>query len=136
MEPSNENKNNIAIEVTVEGQTGFAVTPKTDCPHVKDSYVSNLDTAMSSLKQTLLTSGCRDCLNTQENWVCLVCELVFCSRYINGHMNQHFNDSKHDVAFSLSDGSFWCYGCECYIINQKMEYMQAKFSFLKFGSDE
>jgi uncharacterized UBP type Zn finger protein len=135
MESSNKAEENNAIEVTIDGQTGFAIIPKTDCPHIKDSYVANLDSAMISLKQTLLTSPCRACQSTQENWVCLLCEQVFCARYIQGHMNQHFQDSKHNVVFSLSDGSFWCYQCDSYIINQRLEYLQAKFSYLKFGED-
>jgi len=121
-----------ALQIEVDGQKGFAVLPKSDCPHCLDSMVDHLDSSFSSLKELLLTSPCRECGDNTENWLCLTCENLFCSRYVNKHMSVHYEEMKHPVAFSLSDGSFWCYECSSYIINNQLSYMQSKFSNIKF----
>lgn len=124
------------MEVEIDGQRGFAIAPKTDCPHCSDTYVQNLDSALSTLKDLILKSPCKFCGDKTENWFCLICENVFCSRYVSGHMVFHKEESGHCLAFSLSDGSFWCYSCESYIINMQLSYLQAKFSAIKFPDGE
>ena len=54
---------------------------------------------------------CAECKDETENWVCLKCGGVFCSRYVNEHMVKH-NEANpdHCVALSFCDLSFWC--CE------------------------
>jgi len=32
---------------------------------------------------------CEDCENRGENWICLECQKIFCSRYVKGHMAAH-----------------------------------------------
>lgn len=62
-----------------------------------------------------VNSPCVDCNNQGENWICLQCFQVFCSRYVNGHMVQHGEASGHKIALSFADLSVWCYGCDDYI---------------------
>ena len=125
------------IQIEIDGQKGFAVVPKTDCPHCLDSMIEHLDNAITSLNSLLVTSPCRECADNSECWFCLVCENVFCSRYVKAHMSTHYDEMKHAVAFSLADGSFWCYICNSYIINQQMTYLQTRYSAIKFtDSDE
>lgn len=126
---------NEPLQIEIDGQKGFAIAPKTDCPHCSESFMQNLDSALSNLKTLLLTSPCRICANKDENWVCLSCEGVFCSRYVNKHMAVHYEEMKHSIGFSLSDGSFWCFDCESYIINNQLSFLQSKFSFLKFPEE-
>lgn len=61
---------------------------------------------------------CEECqIETDEIWVCLCCEKYLCGRFINKHMVDHSMKEYHLVALSLADLSFWCYVCDCYIIN-------------------
>ena len=76
-----------------------------------------------------------------ENWWCLTCHGVFCSRYVNGHGLEHWNDTKnerrddkmetqaignkteqlvgHSVAVSLADLSVWCHECGAYLVHDQ-----------------
>ena len=92
------------IQIEIDGQKGFAVVPKTDCPHCLDSMIEHLDNAITSLNSLLVTSPCRECADNSECWFCLVCENVFCSRYVKAHMSTHYDEMKHAVAFSFEDG--------------------------------
>jgi uncharacterized UBP type Zn finger protein len=85
------------------------VTPKTDCPHVADLEITDVDYSK------LLTAKCNDCDSNAENWICLKCFTPYCSRYVNGHFLKHYDSEKHNIGISLADLSFWCYDCESYI---------------------
>lgn len=76
-----------------------------------------------------------------ENWLCLTCSRVFCSRYVNGHGLQHWKDTcaaaaagqqqqeeeeedtgtavGHCVALSLADLSVWCHVCGAYLVHDE-----------------
>jgi len=86
---------------------GFYVDVKLDCPHIEPSL--NTDITID------INTPCIQCHNVGENWVCLVCSQVFCSRYVQGHMVSHNESSQHPIALSFSDASVWCYSCESYI---------------------
>ena len=62
--------------------------------------------------------------NAKENWLCLECAIIRCSRYCLGHALQHWEDTQralpectdgHCVAVSLSDLSVWCHICQSYL---------------------
>ena len=55
---------------------------------------------------------CESCGNIGENWVCLICSVVMCSRYVNNHMVDHNVQSDHMLVLSFSDLSVWCYVCD------------------------
>lgn len=86
---------------------------------------------------------CIRCQNPVENWLCLCCKEVLCSRFVNRHMLMHHQQTGHCLAlsyryiFSLhlcsfvlviltasdallflwkhSDLSVWCFCCEAYL---------------------
>lgn len=88
---------------------GFAVEPITNCPHIPD-YKTN------EKGPDLYHKPCQSCGDTKENWQCLHCQSVYCSRYCQGHMKQHVEDvPEHSVCISYSDLSVWCYECDNYI---------------------
>merc|ERR1711874_425268 len=93
---------------------GFAVYPLPWYPH--------LDSLSSSVwPETLRVSEpCVDCGDRSENWVCLHCSTILCSRYVNGHGLKHSNTTDHCMALSFSDLSVWCYTCDNYIDNEKL----------------
>eukprot|EP01095_Lingulamoeba_sp_RSL-Kostka_P009060 TRINITY_DN309_c0_g1_i4.p1 TRINITY_DN309_c0_g1~~TRINITY_DN309_c0_g1_i4.p1 ORF type:complete len:173 (-),score=32.73 TRINITY_DN309_c0_g1_i4:110-556(-) len=108
----------------------YSVTPKTDCPHTLDNVICDLE----KLKGTL-NKECYECNATGENWVCLKCHLVGCSRYVCGHLATHAEDEEHCIALSFSDLSVWCYQCSSYIIHEEIkpiisQYHQEKFNCL------
>ncbi|XP_056841838.1 uncharacterized protein LOC108832422 [Raphanus sativus] len=76
------------------------------------------------------------CENPVENWLCLCCKEVLCSRFVNRHMLMHHQQTAHCLALSYSDLSVWCFCCEAYldaqIILQLRPVHQATY-ILKFG---
>lgn len=106
----------------------FSVHPKLDCPHHHDLNVSRLCSALTAEK---INSPCSLCKGV-ENWFCLTCESIFCSRYEQGHMSTHFEEVGHAVALSFSDGSFWCYECDSYVYSPVLQQLARHFSDTKF----
>lgn len=118
----------------------FAVEPRLDCPHITEE---NLDKFASFLHASLkgydrkakdnvfASMKCTDCQNTKENWLCLECSAVCCSRYVEGHMAKHNESTKHQIAFSFSDGSFWCYDCDSYISTLELGKLRRTFGVIK-----
>ncbi|GAB6022029.1 Histone deacetylase 6 [Chamberlinius hualienensis] len=110
-----------------ENEVGpFAIEPKTDCPHIQTV------TPFNELKFNL-KSGCHECKSSHENWICLICYEICCSRYVNGHMMKHFEATEHCISFSFSDFSFWCYHCDSYIGHAMLDEVLVKANLLKFG---
>jgi NAD-dependent SIR2 family protein deacetylase len=108
----------------------YAVTPKDDCPHV---ILEHINEDFSIFESIQASSSCFDCSNTSENWVCLKCGAVKCSRYVNEHMMIHACETSHAISLSLSDLSFWCYSCESYIVDLDLSEIYRIFSDKKFG---
>ncbi|KAI7886399.1 uncharacterized protein EV154DRAFT_485149 [Mucor mucedo] len=105
---------------------GFAVTPITDCPHVPAYVVDEVD---------YLHKPCQSCDDTTENWHCLHCKAVYCSRYCKGHMKKHVDETDHCVCISFSDLSVWCYQCDNYILDESLHAIKHKLYVLKFGQE-
>jgi Zn-finger in ubiquitin-hydrolases and other protein len=79
-----------------------------------------------------------------ENWCCLECGSIGCSRYINGHGLFHYEQSLtiddqrgedragHCVAVSLADLSTWCHACNAYIKDSSLDALLHQLEVLKF----
>jgi uncharacterized UBP type Zn finger protein len=90
--------------------SGYAVEPITNCPHIPH-YTLDSDNHFQT--------PCQACQDATENWQCLFCKAVYCSRYIQGHMKQHVEgNSGHCVCISYSDLSVWCFQCDNYITHE------------------
>lgn len=109
-------------------QRGFQIEPKKDCPHFRAQHYENVRQELEKCQKQFFELACKSCKNIGENWICLECVQVFCSRYVKGHMMLHNEETKHPIALSFSDASFWCYDCESYIINQDLLRVQMLFS--------
>ena len=96
--------------------------PKHDCSH---SNHLDLKGIMARLSPDAKSSRCQDCKNTENNWICIECEGVFCSRFEVCHMSLHNQNMGHSVALSLSDGSVWCYSCDSYITSPPIGKLSA-----------
>eukprot|EP00744_Colponema_vietnamica_P002936 GILI01004554.1.p1 GENE.GILI01004554.1~~GILI01004554.1.p1 ORF type:complete len:122 (+),score=14.54 GILI01004554.1:94-459(+) len=88
----------------------FSVKPRTSCPHLDNNLCPNVPDCLP-----LQSAACEVCNDGSENWVCLCCYKVLCSRYVNSHMSEHNQQEGHCVALSLADMSVWCYCCEDYL---------------------
>jgi hypothetical protein len=78
-----------------------------------------------------------------ENWLCLECGVIRCSRYVNGHGLVHWEDTKsqdpdtaggvgHCVAASLADLSVWCHICRAYLRDPSLLPLTNMLEQLKF----
>ena len=125
------------ITIIVDGkeETGFAVAPKRNCPHLDDKIMTNLNLLISEKKDLIASNTCEDCQDKSENLLCLICFKIFCSRLVKEHMVNHNIQTKHNIVLSFSDGSFWCYDCNSYIINRPLEELQRSFGQIKFPDD-
>lgn len=100
------------------------------CPHL-DSIASE-----DHVHQIVYSAPCELCGDTSENWVCLHCFMVGCSRYVREHMAYHYeNEPTHAMALSYSDISVWCYACDAYVHNPKLTPFKTAAYQQKFGKD-
>ncbi len=108
--------------------TPFAVVPLTYCPHLE--YVKE----QTQIKYDI-SKPCSiyDCGEPSENWICLTCNKIYCSRYINNHMVEHYEKLRHPMALSFSDLSVWCYECDSYVHNQILNEAKQFAYMSKFG---
>ncbi|ESN96599.1 hypothetical protein HELRODRAFT_95510 [Helobdella robusta] len=107
----------------------FAVQPLDWCPHL-DLIKDN--TTQFPARQLNTKSPCTLCEDETENWLCLTCLQVYCSRFVNGHMLEHFHASNHPLALSYADLSVWCYPCDSYVDNEIIRPVKASAYFDKF----
>ena len=106
--------------------------PKKDCPHcLPGENIAHI----SEFKDLSVTTPCKDCNHTRENWVCLKCKVICCSRYIKSHMLIHNEESKHPIALSFADFSFWCYECDDYVVSEHLDHVK-HFYPQKFSDGE
>ena len=78
-----------------------------------------------------------------ENWLCLKCGKVLCSRYRNEHCLLHQLESSekddgecHSVCLSFADLSFWCFKCDSYVTSERLAEVRSHFERLKFSGGE
>jgi hypothetical protein len=79
-------------------QTGFSVTPKTDCPHFSSHIVMGIIQKVAPAYQN---NACKTCKDKTENWMCLTCGDTFCSRFVQGHAKEHKKESGHAITLSF-----------------------------------
>lgn len=67
---------------------GGEVEPKQTCPHIHSS--SHLSLTPDNLLYSIQAGQCGVCKSRMEPWVCLGCNAVHCSRYVNADAEAHF----------------------------------------------
>jgi len=123
-----DDDNNNVTKVSVGNTEFFAVHPLPWCPHLQSS-VQNMASEVD------IFSPCEGCGDRNENWVCLTCYKVFCSRYVQRHMAEHAAKKKHPVVLSFSDLSVWCFECDSYVDNEICRPALSYFRMRKFGDN-
>ncbi|XP_050210496.1 uncharacterized protein LOC126660847 isoform X1 [Mercurialis annua] len=106
------------------------VEAKTSCDHLGGSLCGDLTHIPGP------DTPCHRCQHPNENWLCLSCKDVLCSRFVNKHMLQHYHETTHCVALSYSDLSVWCFACDAYLDAQVIMQLRPVYEtayILKFG---
>jgi acetoin utilization deacetylase AcuC-like enzyme len=124
-----------------EPDQGGPVIPTQTCPHL-------LRHSLLLASGVVYGSSCSaDSCESMENWLCLECGKLCCSRYALGHMKHHYKETKaagvvnhleaeshgHCLALSTSDLSVWCYECDKYVKHASLEPVLLEMANLKFG---
>lgn len=126
---------------SVDGSSSGPVLPQLDCPHISRNFRlptvnSGEELDLTDEKALDTNSPCSSCSENQqddENWICLFCYKVGCSRWRKGHAVSHYKESRHCIALSLSDLSVWCYDCDAYILHPDLEKIIAMAHLNKHG---
>jgi uncharacterized UBP type Zn finger protein len=144
---------------------GGPVTPLETCPHVQDhvkltveqlplrpheSPCTHHETAGTSSSTAAGVAHLKSDIEEDgscppgENWLCLECGVIRCSRYVNGHGLAHWEETKsqddaagvgHCVAASLADLSVWCHICRAYLRDPSLLPLTNMLEHLKFDED-
>jgi ADP-ribosyl-[dinitrogen reductase] hydrolase len=111
----------LSLKAGGEAEAGFfKVQPRSHCVHAAAAGAVGAF-ALAALAAVDVGGGapCRaaSCGASGESWVCLLCGAVGCSSYQRGHARAHAEAAAPAccLAYSLADGSTWCYICEDYI---------------------
>lgn len=115
------------IDTVDDAPVPVAVVPLSFCPHL-------LELNQELPEQINAKAPCHKCQSTKENWLCLCCFQCMCSRYVKGHMTEHFDETKHPMVLSFSDLSVWCYECEYYVHNDLLTRVKQMAYDSKFQS--
>jgi histone deacetylase 6 len=122
--------NQVELSIEIEDQpTPFAVVPLPFCPHLLEINTNPQKEQIDAHKP------CQKCSNGKENWICLTCFECFCSRFVKGHMLEHFNENSHPMCLSFSDMSVWCYVCDSYVHNEMLSNVKQIAYNSKFPSE-
>lgn len=113
-----------------ENKDANIVQPLTWCPHLEMITSESMPVSIDVQKVS-----CEECGHVGENWICLICLSVHCSRYVNEHMLIHGTEKEHPLTLSFSDISVWCYKCNDYLDNQKLHAFKNAIHKSKFGED-
>jgi histone deacetylase 6 len=110
-----------------------AVVPLPFCPHLYE--ISSQENIIE--EKVNAHAACEKCdtNNRKENWLCLTCFVGLCSRYVKGHMAEHFDQTQHPMCLSYSDLSVWCYVCESYVHNEQLIHVKELAHKSKFGTE-
>ncbi|GKY93614.1 hypothetical protein MPSEU_000328800 [Mayamaea pseudoterrestris] len=161
---------NYILDHDLAPDQGGPVTPISYCPHVDALVMVTLDQLphlpqdcvcdYDTSKNTQSFIGRSKAVKDEsgacppgENWLCLSCACVRCSRYVNGHSLDHWKETKseqlssnddkavsgHALVVSLADLSVWCHECQRYVVsheNSKLKPIVQRLEELKFGTTE
>jgi len=105
-----------------------SVIPLETCTHCNE-HVLNSEGIADAFKN----NKCSVCNDSSENWYCLTCGGVFCSRYVKSHGLEHYNQTGHAILMSFSDLSSWCYLCDYYILDPSLRSSLFLLHLTKFG---
>lgn len=127
-----------------DGGGGGYVEPTQKCPHVFSSSVDVDGWMTDDALGPTFKEPCEICQDLTENWICLSCRMPICSRFVQGHAEEHWIDTmmysggteQHCLVLSISDLSVWCYACSTYVKHDCLLPMLVRAESLKFNEPE
>lgn len=144
---------NYILDNNLAQDGGGPVVPIDNCPHIQhhlclSEVPSPFDPCSAATERTGGAKGDVEkdgSCPSKENWLCLQCGVVRCSRYVNGHGVVHYeaslkndpgqDEAGHCLTASLSDLSVWCHACRAYIKDPKVNPVVKKLEELKFAEE-
>ncbi|XP_062020705.1 RING finger protein ETP1 homolog [Rosa rugosa] len=66
------------------------------------------------------------CQNPKNNWFCLSCKDVLCGRSFSGHIDKHYQETKHCLCVSCSTKLILCFSCRNFLDAQVIQQLWAK----------
>ncbi|KAK6945999.1 Zinc finger, UBP-type [Dillenia turbinata] len=128
--PSSSSQEEFYVEEDfIYGAESGWVEARTSCEHL-----GSLSSDLSHIPPP--DTSCSRCDKPNENWLCLCCKDVLCSRFVNKHMLEHYQQRNHCLALSYSDLSVWCFSCDSYLDAQVIFQLRPVYEIayiLKFG---
>ncbi|KAG2621053.1 hypothetical protein PVAP13_3NG226000 [Panicum virgatum] len=118
------------------GAPDLARVPPPDSPCSRFGSPPLLEFSADPLESPQFDFREQRCHHPAENWLCLICKDVLCSRFINKHMLCHYQEKGHCLALSFSDLSVWCFRCDSYLDVQAILELRPVYEIahlLKFG---
>uniref|UniRef100_A0A0D9V488 UBP-type domain-containing protein n=1 Tax=Leersia perrieri TaxID=77586 RepID=A0A0D9V488_9ORYZ len=100
------------VDFDLSGAAAGWVEAQTSFPHLTSMPAAGADD-LARVRPP--DSPCSRCHHPAENWLCLICKDIMCSRFINKHMLYHYQETGHCLALSFSDLSLWCFACDSYL---------------------
>ncbi|XP_071944544.1 BRCA1-associated protein-like [Antedon mediterranea] len=58
---------------------------------------------------------CYKCGVQESLWICLVCGVVGCGRYVEAHAHEHFKETQHTYALQVGQNKVWDYAGDNYV---------------------
>jgi NAD+-dependent protein deacetylase sirtuin 2 len=151
---------NYILDKGLGNDQGGPIVPIDNCPHIQHHVklsVEHLPSPHARCHQGILASSTGKAKGEVqddgscppgENWGCLECGTIGCSRYVNGHGLLHYEESLkseetkgedgagHCIAVSMADLSVWCHACNAYLKDRRLDFFVKKLQELKFGKDD
>lgn len=140
------------LDNNLASDSGGMVSLKQNCPHVRHHVKISLESLPDHPNHGVCAynaddgSGDNDAnqsCSADENWLCVECGFVLCSRYSNRHCLTHWKETKaeqeegaaeggHCIAVSLADLSAWCHECDAYLHDPVLDPIVQRLEQLKF----
>ncbi|CAL1548415.1 unnamed protein product [Lymnaea stagnalis] len=79
---------------------------------------------------------CMQCGSHESLWICLICGLVGCGRYVGLHAYKHFQDTNHTYAMQLGTNRVWDYAGDNYVHRLAQNKSDGKLVEVDEGGNE
>ncbi|KAI9468026.1 BRCA1-associated protein 2-domain-containing protein [Coemansia mojavensis] len=86
-----------------------------NCPVCRYSQISTFVDQERFQRTISERSNCHICGRTSDLWICLICGVIGCGRYANGHAKDHFEQTQHPYSMELNSQNVWDYAGDGYV---------------------
>lgn len=76
-----------------------------------------------------------DCGDQLDEWMCLKCGIIQCSRSIQKHAEQHYKLTNHKLTISLNTSACYCYECEDFVDSENFNISEIRQEIIAANQD-